>query len=111
MYAVCPNCGKPLKIEKTEGEDWAFCSEVCYDTSSLPTGTRMLPDQATKVYTDGSMHELTRQEYIKKHGFDPEPVMEAIDNWREEQMRKWMPKFKSEDEVISWIKRISQKRS
>jgi hypothetical protein len=101
-----------MRIEKTEGaEGWAVCSEVCYDTSSLPTGMRMLSDQATKVYTDGNMHELTRQEYIKKHGFDPEPVMEAIDRWREDQIRKWMPKFKSEDEVISWIRRISQKPS
>jgi len=89
MYAVCPNCGKPMRIEKAEEEEgWTVCSEVCYDTSSLPMDMRMLPDQATKVCTDGSMHELTRQEYIKTHGFDPEPVMEAVDRWREDQIRK-----------------------
>ncbi|MCJ7444763.1 MAG: hypothetical protein MUO26_09585 [Methanotrichaceae archaeon] len=112
MYAVCPSCGKPLRIEKTEGDEgWAVCSDVCYDPSSLPTGMRTLPDQATKVYTDGSMQELTRQEYIKKHGFDPEPVMQAIGKWREDQIRKWMPQFKTEDEVVAWIRRISKKPS
>jgi len=71
MYAVCPTCGQPMRIEKAEEEEgWTVCSEVCYDTSSLPMDMRMLPDQATKVCTDGSTHELTRQEYIKTHGFD-----------------------------------------
>ncbi|NPV62594.1 MAG: hypothetical protein HPY61_08175 [Methanotrichaceae archaeon] len=106
MIGVCPNCGKPFNIEK-KGDEWSYCSDVCIDPASMPTGTRLLSDQATKVYVDGNMSELTREEYIKRHGFDPEPVMQAVDKWREDQIRKWARSFQSKDEVDAWIRRLT----
>lgn len=55
----------------------------------MPTGERMMADQVTKLYVYGNMNEMKREEYIKTHGFDPEPVMQAVNKWREEQMEKW----------------------
>jgi hypothetical protein len=40
-------------------------------------------------YTDGNMHELLREEYIKMHGINPMPVWEAVKAWRSEQIEKW----------------------
>ncbi len=54
------------------------------------------------------MHEMTREEYVKTHGFDPEPVMEAVNKWREEQIRKWAAiQGKSGKEVDEWIRRLT----
>jgi hypothetical protein len=67
-----------------------------------------MPDQATRLYVDGNMKEMKREEYIKVHGFDPEPVLQAIDKWREEQIRHWAASMgKSGEEVNEWIKRLT----
>ncbi len=90
MIGVCPNCGKPFRIEEGEGgEGWKYCSEVCIAPAALPTGERLQADQATIKYTDGNMNELSRSEYIKMHGIDPMPIWEAVKAWREEQIEKW----------------------
>jgi hypothetical protein len=90
MIGVCPNCGKPFKIESTGGgEEWSYCAEVCVNPAAIPTGARLQADQATYHYVDGNMNEFKRDEYIKAHGIDPLPIWEAIEKWREEQIRKW----------------------
>jgi hypothetical protein len=111
MIGVCPNCGKPFRIDNAKGgEGWAFCENICISPADMPTGERLMADKATKLYIDGNMHEMKRQEYIKTHGFDPEPVMQAINEWREEQVRKWASsQGKSSDEVDEWIRRITAK--
>jgi hypothetical protein len=77
----------------------------------MPTGTRVMADQATKLYMDRNMHEMKRQDYINTHGFDPEPVMQAVNKWREEQVRMWAAsQGKSGEEVDEWIKKLSGKR-
>jgi hypothetical protein len=43
----------------------------------MPTGERFKTGQATKLYVDGNTNEMTR-EHIMTHGFDPEPVMQAV---------------------------------
>jgi hypothetical protein len=76
MIGVCPNCGKPFRIEEGEGgEGWKYCAEVCIAPAALPTGERLQADQATIKYTDGNMNELSRSEYIKLHGIDPHAHM------------------------------------
>ena len=94
MVGVCPNCGKPFRIEPVGGgEGWAYCADVCTNPAAMPTGetTRLsaFAGQATTLYTDGNMQEFTREDYIKTHGIDPFPVWEAIKKWREEQIKKW----------------------
>ena len=90
MIGVCPNCGKPFKMEEGKGgEGWTYCSDVCIVPAALPAGERLQADQATIKYTDGNMNELSRTEYIKLHGIDPMPVWEAVKAGREEQMEKW----------------------
>ena len=113
MIGVCPNCGKPFQWEQGKGgEGWVYCQDVCIGPDDMPTGARLMADQATKLYVDGKMHELTREEYIKSHGFDPEPVMQAVNKWREDQVRIWaMSQGKSADEVDEWIRRLSAKKS
>ena len=111
MIGVCPGCGKPFSIEQDKGgEGWVYCEDVCISPADMPTGTRMMPDQATKVYVDGGMREMKREEYIKVHGFDPEPVMQAVNQWREDQVRTWArAQGKSSDEVDEWIRRLTKK--
>jgi hypothetical protein len=106
MIGVCPSCGKPFQIEQAKGgEGWAYCGNVCINPADMPTGERMMADQATVLYVDGNMHEMTREDYIKAHGFDPEPVMAAINKWREEQIRIWAEaQGKSEKEIHEWLK-------
>ncbi len=61
MIGVCPNCGKPFKMEEGKGgEGWTYCAEVCITPAALPTGERLQADQATIKYTDGNMNELSR---------------------------------------------------
>jgi len=87
---VCPNCGKPFRIESTDGgEGWRYCAEVCVDPVAVPAGARLQPDKATLRFVDGNMNEYMRDEYIKVHGIDPLPVWKAIEKWREEQIEKW----------------------
>ena len=111
MIGVCPDCGKPFRIEPAKGgEGWVYCENVCISPSNMPTGERLMADQATKLYVDGNMREMKRQDYIDMHGFDPEPVMQAINKWREEQVRTWAASNgKSADEVDEWIRRITTK--
>ena len=90
MVGVCPYCGRPFRIEpRSGGEGWAFCGEVCVNPVAIPTGARLQADQATMKFVDGNMMELTREEYQKRHGFDPLPIWKAIEKWREEQIQKW----------------------
>ena len=112
MIGVCPGCGKPFKIENAESGEVVYCEDVCINPAAMPTGERLMPDQATKLYVDGNMQEMKRQDYIQMHGFDPEPVMQAVNKWREEQVRKWAySQGKSTDEVEEWIRRLSVKRA
>ncbi len=108
MIGVCPGCGKPFRVEQAKGrEGLIYCEDVCINPADMPTGERFMADQATKLYVDGNMHEMTREEYVKTHGFDPEPVMEAVNKWREEQIRKWIAsQGKSGKEVEEWIQRL-----
>jgi hypothetical protein len=109
MIGVCPNCGKPFRIEQAKGEEgWVYCEDVCISPADMPTGERLMADQATKLYVDGNMREMKRQDYIEAHGFDPETVMQAMNMWREEQVRKWAAsQGKSKDEVDEWIRRLT----
>jgi hypothetical protein len=106
MIGVCPGCGKPFRIEQAKGDEGlVYCEDVCINPADMPTGVRLMADQATKKYVDGNMHEMTREEYIKAHGFDPEPVMEAVNNWRMEQIRNWVTsQGGSEKDLNDWIK-------
>lgn len=112
MIGVCPGCGKPFTIQQAEGgEGWVYCEDVCINPADMPVGERLLADQATKVYVDRNMRELKREQYVKEHGFDPQPVMDAVNKWREEQVRMWAAsKGGSEEEVDAWIRRISAKK-
>ena len=61
IFGVCPNCGKPFRIESTGGgEDWRFCSDVCLNPAAIPTGARLQPDQATLRFVDGNMNQSSR---------------------------------------------------
>ncbi len=106
MIGVCPGCGKPFRIEQAKGgEGWVYCEDVCISPADMPTGMRLMADQATKIYVDGNMRELSRSEYIKEHGFDPEPVMEAVNSWRMEQVMSWVTsQGGSEKDLDNWIK-------
>jgi hypothetical protein len=67
-----------------------YCEDVCIRPADMPTCERLIADQATKLYVDRNMREMKHQEYIETHGFDPEPVMQAVNMWREGQVRKWV---------------------
>ena len=105
MIGVCPGCGKPFRIEQAkEDEGLVYCEDVCISPADMPTGERLMADQATKLYVDGNMQEMTREEYIKTHGFDPEPVLQAVNKWRGDQITKWaLSQGKSEEEVHEWL--------
>ncbi|WP_440946238.1 hypothetical protein ACSAZL_19550 [Methanosarcina sp. T3] len=90
MIGVCPNCGKPFRIEQEgDGEEWRYCAEVCVNPAAVPVGVRLMADQAKMRFVDGNMNEYTREDYIKTHGIDPLPIWKAIEKWREGQMEKW----------------------
>lgn len=112
MIGVCPGCGKPFRIEQSKsGEGLVYCEDVCVIPADMPTGVRMMADQATKLYVDGNMNEMKREQYIKKHGIDPEPVMQAVNKWRDEQIMQWAASTgKSGEEVDQWIRRLSTKK-
>jgi hypothetical protein len=112
MIGVCPGCGKPFRVEQAKsGEGLVYCEDVCISPADMPTGVRMMPDQATKLYVDGNMNEMKREEYIKTHGFDPEPVMQAVSKWREEQIMHWAASLgKSGEEVDQWIRRLTARK-
>ncbi len=66
MIGICPSCGKPLEIEQRGGEeDFLHCTEICANPAMIPTGTRVMADQAKLLFVDGNMHEYTREDYIK----------------------------------------------
>ncbi|GEM_PF-344501 len=111
LVGVCPSCGKPFQMEKEGAQEEGLpeCKDLCGNPAAMPTGERLRADQATKLYTDGNMHELTRSEYINTHGIDPEPVMQAVNKWRENQVRIWARQYGAENEVDEWIRRISRK--
>ncbi len=103
---VCPNCGGPFRIDESEGNR-VYCADVCINPAAIPTGERLMADQATKLYVDGNMQEMTREDYIKTHGIDPLPIMEATNKWHEDQIRKWAHTLKGEDEVREWVERLT----
>jgi len=96
MIGICPSCGKPLKIKQTSGEeDFLHFAEICANPAMIPTGTKVMADQAKLLFVDGNMHEYTREDYIKNNGIDPLPIWRAIEKWREEQIiRKEKPTVK-----------------
>jgi len=111
MIGVCPSCGKPFKIEqKGEGEDFLHCAEICANPATIPTGTRVMADQAKLLFVDGNMHEYTREDYIKNNGIDPLPIWRAIDKCREEQIiRKKEPTVTTEKVTTKTKKAFEQK--
>lgn len=86
LIGLCPSCGKPLKIERTgakeEGEISVHCEELCSNPAAIPRGARVKKDDISLIFTDGDMHEYTREEYIKNHGIDPLPIWRAIEKER-----------------------------
>ncbi len=86
LIGLCPSCGKPLKIEqkgtREECEVSVNCEELCTNPAAIPRGARIMPDEARLIFTDGDMHEYTREEYIKNHGIDPLPIWKAIEKSR-----------------------------
>ena len=85
LVGLCPSCGKPLKIEPgvKEGEDISVhCEELCSNPAAIPRGARIMADEARLIFTDGDMHEYTREDYIKNHGIDPLPIWRAIEKAR-----------------------------
>ncbi len=41
-----------------------------------------MKDDIGLIFTDGDMHEYTREDYIKNHGIDPLPIWRAIEKER-----------------------------
>ena len=87
FIGVCPSCGKLLKMEnkeaKEEGEEISLhCEELSLNPVAIPRGARVLGDDIRLLFTDGDMHEYTREEYIKNHGVDPLPIWRAIEKER-----------------------------
>jgi len=76
------------KIEQIGLEDIPHCTEIYANPATIPTGTRVMADQAKLLFVDGNMHEYTREDYIKNNGIDPLPIWRAIEKWREEQLKK-----------------------
>jgi hypothetical protein len=111
MIGICPSCEKPLKIEQTGvEEDFLHCAEICANPAMIPTGTRMMADQAKLLFVDGNMHEYTREDYIKNNGIDPLPVWRAIEKWREEQIiKKGKPAVTIEKVTTTTKKAFEQK--
>ena len=71
FIGICPSCGKPLKIErkgvKEEGEISVHCENLCPNPAAIPSGARIMKDDIGLFFTDGEMHEYTREDYIKNH--------------------------------------------
>jgi len=111
MIGICPSCGKPLKIKQTSGEeDFLHFAEICANPAMIPTGTKVMADQAKLLFVDGNMHEYTREDYIKNNGIDPLPIWRAIEKWREEQMiRKEKPTVTIEKVTTTTKKAFEQK--
>ena len=85
LVGLCPSCGKPLKIEsgvKGEGDISVHCEELCSNPVAIPRGARIMKDDIGLIFTDGDMHEYTREDYIKNHGIDPLPIWRAIEKER-----------------------------
>jgi hypothetical protein len=86
IIGICPSCGKPMKIEakgsKEEGEISVHCENLCSNPAAIPRGARIMKDDIGLIFTDGDMHEYTREDYIKNHGIDPLPVWRAIEKER-----------------------------
>jgi hypothetical protein len=86
LIGLCPSCGKPLKIERTggteKGEISVHCEEFCSNSAAIPSGARIMKDDIGLIFTDGDMHEYTREDYIKNHGIDPLPIWRAIEKER-----------------------------
>jgi len=86
LIGLCPSCGKPLKIEhkgtSEEREVSVHCEELCSNQAAIPRGARIMPDEAGLIFTDGNLHEYTREDYIKNHGVDPLPIWRAIEKER-----------------------------
>ena len=111
IIGICPSCGKPLEIGQRGGEeDFFHCTEICANPAMIPTGTRVMSDQAKLLFVDGNMHEYTREDYIKNNGIDPLPIWRAIEKWREEQIiRKEKPTVTIEKVTITTKKAFEQK--
>jgi hypothetical protein len=86
LIGICPSCGKPLKIEhkgtKEEEKISVHCENLCSNTAAIPRGARIMKDDIGLIFTDGDMHEYTREDYIKNHGIDPLPIWRAIEKER-----------------------------
>jgi hypothetical protein len=78
LIGICPSCGVLLEGEKGKNDDVIKLCSLCDKPDAMPTGVRLLPDQASLIFTDGNMHEYKREEYEKVYGFDPLPVWEAV---------------------------------
>jgi hypothetical protein len=88
LIGVCPSCGSLLKGEKGPREDVVKLCTLCDKPEAMPTGVRLMPDQASLIFTDSKMIEYKREDYEKTYGFDPLPVWEAMVSAKEEEMQK-----------------------
>jgi hypothetical protein len=112
MIGICPSCGKPLKIEQTGGEeDFLHCAEICSNPAAIPTGTRLMADQAKLLFVDSNMHEYTQEDYIKKHGIDPLPIWRAIEKWREEQIIRKKEPTVTIEKVTTTTKKVFEQKT
>jgi hypothetical protein len=91
MIGICPSCGDVLKGEPGAKENLMDLCQLCNDPSALPTGVRLMPDQASLIFTDGKMVEYKREDYKRVYGFDPLPVWEAIVRQKEAEMGTKIP--------------------
>jgi hypothetical protein len=86
VIGLCPSCGKPLKIERTGAKEKeeisVHCEELCSNPAAIPRGARVMKDDISLIFTDGDLHEYTREDYIKTHGIDPLPIWRAIEKER-----------------------------
>jgi hypothetical protein len=67
LLAVCPSCGKPMKMQKGSEEqkkDKMLCEELSSNPVAILTGVRTTPDD-TFMYLDGNMVAYTQDEYMK----------------------------------------------
>lgn len=79
---VCPNCGTVSEIDETAvGDNWLACLPLPAEIAAVPTG-KIHMVTGIVLYVDGNGHKLSRQDYIDKHGIDPEPTWDAIQAYR-----------------------------
>jgi hypothetical protein len=55
LLAICPSCGKPMKMpkgSKEQEEDKMHCEELSSNPVAIPTGVRTMPDNLLCIWTE-----------------------------------------------------------